>query len=150
MSCLFGSSVGIVTGYELDGQGIESRWDEILRRPDRPWGPPSFLYKGYRVFPGGKVGRGVLLTTHPLLVPRSWKSKAIPLPTLWATTGPVTGTLYLFYELFIYVEVRYTADLFCKIWTENSDTLAWVVNVIYCTLLILLPVYICCTTASVV
>jgi len=22
--------------------------------PDRPWGPPSLLYKGYRVFPGGK------------------------------------------------------------------------------------------------
>jgi hypothetical protein len=22
--------------------------------PNRPWGPPSFLYTGYRVFPGGK------------------------------------------------------------------------------------------------
>ena len=43
---------------------------------------------------GVKYGRGVLLTTHPLLVPRSWKSRAIPLPTLWATTRPVTGTLY--------------------------------------------------------
>ena len=45
-------------------------------------------------FPGVKYGRGVLLTTHPLLVPRSWKSRAIPLPTLWATIGPVTGTVY--------------------------------------------------------
>ena len=36
-------------------------------------------------FPGVKCGRGVLLTTHPLLVPRSWKSRVIPLPTLWAT-----------------------------------------------------------------
>ena len=35
----------------------------------------------------------MLLTTHPLLVPQSWKSRAIPLPTLWAKTGPVTGTL---------------------------------------------------------
>jgi len=34
--------------------------------PDRPWGPPSLLYNGYRVFPGGKVGRGVELTTHPM------------------------------------------------------------------------------------
>jgi len=29
-----------------------------------------------------------------LLVPRSWKSRAIPLPTHW-TTGPVTSSLYL-------------------------------------------------------
>jgi hypothetical protein len=36
------SSVGIATGYGVDGSGIESRWDEVLRtRPDRPWGPPS-------------------------------------------------------------------------------------------------------------
>jgi hypothetical protein len=48
-------------------------------RPDRPWGPPSLLYNVYRVVPGGKVGRGVLLTTHPLQVSRLWKSIAIPL-----------------------------------------------------------------------
>ena len=31
---------------------------EIFRtRPDRPWGPPSILYNGYRVFPGGKAAR---------------------------------------------------------------------------------------------
>ena len=36
-------------------------------------------------FPGVKCGRGVLLTTHRLLVPRSWKSRAILLPTLWTT-----------------------------------------------------------------
>ena len=35
----------------------------------------------------------MLLTTQPLLVPRSWKSRAKPLPTLWATTGSVMGTL---------------------------------------------------------
>jgi len=38
-------------------------------------------------FPGVKCGRGVLLTTHLLLVPRSWKCTAISLPTLWATPG---------------------------------------------------------------
>jgi hypothetical protein len=32
---------------------------EIFRTcPDRPWGPPSLLYKGYRVFPGGKERPG--------------------------------------------------------------------------------------------
>jgi hypothetical protein len=52
------SSVGIATDYGLDGPGIESQWGEILARPDRPWGPPSLLYNGYRVFPGGKVRPG--------------------------------------------------------------------------------------------
>ena len=50
-----GSSVGIATGYGLDGPGIESRWGEIFRTcPDRPWGPPSLLYNVHRVLPGGK------------------------------------------------------------------------------------------------
>jgi hypothetical protein len=54
-------------------------------------------------FPGVKYGRGVLLTTHPLLVPWSWKSRAISLLTLWATTGPVTGTLYLYFYLELFI-----------------------------------------------
>ena len=59
--CGPGSSVGIATGYGLDGPGIESRWGggEIFRIcPDRPWGPPSLLYNGYRVFPEGKERPG--------------------------------------------------------------------------------------------
>jgi hypothetical protein len=41
----------------------------FLSRPDRPWGPPSLLYNGYRVsFPGVKrPGRGVDQPPH--LVP---------------------------------------------------------------------------------
>ena len=60
------SSVGIPTELSRpDGPGIESRWGGIFRaHSDRPWGPPSLLYKGYRVFPWGKAaGRGV---EHPL------------------------------------------------------------------------------------
>ena len=57
--CGAGSVVGIATAYGLDGPGIESRWGEIFRIcPDRPWGPPSLLYNGYRVFSGGKVRTG--------------------------------------------------------------------------------------------
>jgi hypothetical protein len=37
-----GSSVGITTGYGLEG-------------PDWPWSPPSLLYDGYRFCPGGKA-----------------------------------------------------------------------------------------------
>jgi hypothetical protein len=54
-----GSVVGIATAYELDGPGIDSRWGEIFRTcPDRPWDPPNLLYKGYRIFPGGKLRAG--------------------------------------------------------------------------------------------
>ena len=50
------SSVGIATRYWLGGPGIESRWGEIFPiHPDRPWGPPSLLYDGYRVFLGGRA-----------------------------------------------------------------------------------------------
>jgi len=57
--CGPGSVVGIATGYGLDGPGIESRWREIFRNcPDRPRGPPSLLYNGYRVFLGGKERLG--------------------------------------------------------------------------------------------
>ena len=50
-----GSTVGIATAYGLDGPGIESWWGEIFHTcPDRAR-PPTLLYNGYRVFPGGKV-----------------------------------------------------------------------------------------------
>jgi hypothetical protein len=82
------SSVGIATRYGLEGPGIESRWGEIFHTyPGRLRGPPSPLYNGYRVFSGGKGGRSVMLTTHPLLVPRLRKSWAIPPLTLWVPLG---------------------------------------------------------------
>jgi hypothetical protein len=69
------SVVSIATRYGLEGPGIESRWGEIFRTyPDRLRGPPRLLYNGYRVFPGGIGGRDVMLTTHPLVVPRLRKS----------------------------------------------------------------------------
>ena len=92
-----GSSIGIATDYGLDVSGIESRWERDF--PPVQTGPgaqQASCITGTGSFLGVKYGGGVLLTTHPLLAPRSWKSRAIPLPTLWATTGPVTGTLYLF------------------------------------------------------
>jgi hypothetical protein len=53
------SSVGIATVYGLDDPGSNPGGGEIFRTcPDRPWGPPSLLYNGHRVFPGGKVRPG--------------------------------------------------------------------------------------------
>jgi len=80
-----GSSVGIATCYGLDGPGIDTRWGEIFRTcPHRPRGPPSLLYNGYRVFPGGKERPGCDADPSPLLVPWSRKRRGIPLFPLWA------------------------------------------------------------------
>ena len=83
-----GSSVGIATEPRTGRSGIESRWRRDF--PPVQTGPethPASCKMGTGSFPGVKCGRGVLLTTHPLLVPRSWKSRAVPLPTLWAKPG---------------------------------------------------------------
>ena len=54
-----GSSVGIATDYGLVGPGSNPGGSEIFStRPDQLCGPPSLLYNGYRVFPGGKVRPG--------------------------------------------------------------------------------------------
>jgi hypothetical protein len=82
--CWPGNVVRIVTGYGLDGPGIEPGEGEIFRIcPDRSWGLPSLLYNGYRFFPGSKERPGVKLTPHSLLVPWSRKSRAVPLFPLW-------------------------------------------------------------------
>ena len=88
--CGPGSSVGIATDYGLDGPGIESRWGrDFPPVQTSPGAHPASCTMGTGSFQGVKCGRGVLLTTHPLLAPRSWKSRATSTP-LWATTGPVT------------------------------------------------------------
>ena len=80
ITCGPGSSVGIATGYRLDGPGIESRWGARFTAPDQtgPGDHPASCKMGTGSFSGVKIGRGVT-TPHPLLVPRSWKSRAIPL-----------------------------------------------------------------------
>ena len=78
-----GSSVGLATGYGLDGPESNPGGDGIFR-PSRtflgPTQPPVHWVPG--LSRGLKCGRGVLLTTHPLLVPLSWESRAISLPNL--------------------------------------------------------------------
>jgi len=65
--CGPGSSVGIATGYELDGPGIESRWGARFSAPVQtaPGAHPASCTMGTRSFPRVKCGQGVLLTTTP-------------------------------------------------------------------------------------
>jgi hypothetical protein len=82
------SSVGIATdwaGRSGDRIPVGARFSAPVQTG--PGAHPASCAMGTGSFPGVKCDRGVLLTTHPLLVPRSWKSIAIPLPTLWATPG---------------------------------------------------------------
>jgi len=53
-----------------------------MSRP-APRAHPGSCTVGTGSFPGVKSGRGVTLTPHPLLVPWSRKSRAIPLLPLW-------------------------------------------------------------------
>jgi len=69
--------------------GWTVRWSnpgggEMFRScPDRPWGPPSLLCNGYRVFPGGKAA-GEWRWPPTLIYRRGWKkSRTIPLLLLW-------------------------------------------------------------------
>jgi hypothetical protein len=75
-----------VTGYGLDGPGIEYRWGRDFPHLSRPAlgtiQPPVQWVPG--LSRGVKSGRGVTLTPHPLLVQWSRKGRAIPLLPLWA------------------------------------------------------------------
>jgi len=81
-----GSTVGIATGYGLDGPVIESRLGVRFSVPVQtgPGAHPASCTMGTGSFPEVKSGRGVTLTLHTLRVEWSWKSRAIPLLPLWA------------------------------------------------------------------
>jgi hypothetical protein len=84
-----GSSVGIATDYGLGRSGdripVGARFS--ARVQTGPGAHPASCTMGTGSFLGVNCCRGVTLTSHPLLVPRSWKSRAVPIPTLWATPG---------------------------------------------------------------
>ena len=81
-----GSSVGIATLYGLDGPEIESRWGRDFPHLSRPTlGPTQSPVQCVPDLSRGLRAAGVWrLTPHPLLVPRSRKSRAIILLPLWA------------------------------------------------------------------
>jgi hypothetical protein len=63
-------------------------------RPDRPCGPSSLLYNGYRVFPGGKLRPGRAADHSPpssaAVIEEYSYASTHPL----GLTGPVQGSLY--------------------------------------------------------
>ena len=99
--------------------GIEFRWGRDF--PPVQTGPEAHSASctmGIGSLPEVKCGRGVLLTTHSLLVPRSWKSRAIPLPSsgLHRACNGITLPFYLYINIY-YRQV--TQCLFGKTWLQN-------------------------------
>jgi len=105
------SVAGIATGYGLDGRGSNPGGGEIFSTcPDRPWDPPSLLYNGYRVFPGGKKrpGRDADASTpSSAAVKKEYSYTSTPPMGRTACTDPqclYKGALYLlFYWMLKYL-----------------------------------------------
>ena len=80
-----GSIVGITTGYRMGSPGtvpVEVRFSAPVHTG--PGAHPASCTMGTGSFPGAKSCRGVTMTPHLILVPWSWKGRAIPLLPLWA------------------------------------------------------------------
>ena len=84
--CGPGSSVGIANELRAGRLGDRIPLGARFSAPIHtgPGAHPPSCTMGNGSFPGVQSGRGVTLTTHSLLVPRSRKSTAIPLLRLWA------------------------------------------------------------------
>jgi hypothetical protein len=87
-------------------QGSNPGGGEIFHTcPDRPWGPLSLLYNGYRVFPGGKERPGRDADLSPpsgAVVMNEYSYTSIPLMGRAACTEPqclYKGALYLYLYL---------------------------------------------------
>ena len=104
-----GSAVGIATALRVWGPGdripVGARFSSPVQTG--PGAQPASCTMVTGSFPEVKSGRGVTLTLHPLLVPWSWESRAIPLLPLW-TVWPVqslsacTRGHFTFYCIIIY------------------------------------------------
>jgi hypothetical protein len=70
--------------YGLDGPGSNPSRARFSAVQTGPGAHPPSCTMDTGSFPGVKCGWGVLLTTHPLLKPRSRKDRAIPVPILEA------------------------------------------------------------------
>jgi hypothetical protein len=75
-------------------QSSEKLLKFFRRDPDRPWGPPSLLHNGYRVYPGGRKrpGRGA---DPPSSAEVHKQTRAIPLFPLRAFVAYKKGETYL-------------------------------------------------------
>jgi len=121
-------SVGIATGYGLDGPGIEFWWGRDF--PHLSWGPPSLLYNGYRVFPGGKERPGRDADPSPPSSAVGHERVELYLYSPYGLYGACTRVTFTF--IFpIYVKVSIRPNLRnIKIYRKFSVLMVFVPNII--------------------
>jgi len=96
----------------LSGDRIPLGGEIFRTRPDRPWGPPSLLYNGYRVFPGGKVARAWRWPPTPISAGVKERVELY----LYSTYGHSWGEIYLYF--YLYTETsKYVANYIRNILT---------------------------------
>jgi len=103
-------------------RGSNPGGDEIFRTcPDWPWGPPSFLYNGYRVFPGGEERPGRDADPSP---PSSavGHERVVPLLFLWAVR-PIQN-------LSACTRVTFTFTFFCLHHNNTSFPLSRITEIL--------------------
>ena len=113
-------SVGTVTGYGLDGPRNESLcgggdFPHLSRPALEPTQPPVQWVPG--LSRGLMSGRGVSLTPHPLLVPWSRKSRAIPLLPVLAVrpVQSLTACTRVHFTFFFTLQCNHNGMLNCCI-----------------------------------
>jgi hypothetical protein len=85
---------GLVTGWTVRGSnpGVGARFSAPVHTG--PGAHSASCTIGTGSFPGVESGRGVMLIPHPLLVPRSKNSRAVPLLSLRAFVAYKKGETY--------------------------------------------------------
>jgi hypothetical protein len=92
------SSVGIATRWTVRGSN-PGVGENFRTHPDRPWGPPSLLYSGYRVFPGGKAAESWLsppTTSSAEVKERVELYLYFPSGPSWPVIGRTLSLLFIF------------------------------------------------------
>jgi hypothetical protein len=117
-----GSSVGIVTELRAGRSGdripVGARFSAPVQTG--PGAHPASCSMGTGSFPGIKSDWGVTLTPHPLLVPWSWKSRAIHLPPPPIGRTACTEPQCL-YKGDLYLYLYFTFYVLCKVIDEAEE-----------------------------
>ena len=107
-----------------------SRGESFRTCPDRPWGPHSLLYNGYRVFPGGKESPGRDADPSPpssAAVKKEQNYTSTPPMGHMACTEPqclYTGALYLTYHNNYKLPTHFVDE--CPLFSlSSSDDNSW-------------------------